>query len=116
MCHNMCLCGTVRRIECLFQHPYTLLCNPKPLRCCIPLGEPNYGVRAANEIERVILQEGPDECGALILEAITSGGLPPFPPPLHWNTHIILQQEPDEYSTYSRGHHIWIFFPWIFLE
>lgn len=41
--------------------------------------EPNYGLRAANEIEKVILREGPDECGALILEAITAGGgvIPP---------------------------------------
>lgn len=35
---------------------------------------PDYGPRAADEIERVILEEGPDECGALIIEAITSGG------------------------------------------
>ena len=33
-----------------------------------------YGVRAANEIERVILEQGPDECGALVIEAITAGG------------------------------------------
>ncbi len=65
--------------------------------------EPNYGLRAANEIEKVmlregrrvwradtltqentfcvqvILREGPNECGALILEAITAGGgvIPP---------------------------------------
>lgn len=31
-------------------------------------------MRAANEIERVILEQGPDECGALVIEAITAGG------------------------------------------
>ncbi|MEM7207839.1 MAG: aminotransferase class III-fold pyridoxal phosphate-dependent enzyme [Pseudomonadota bacterium] len=39
----------------------------------------DYGVRAANEIERVILDEGPDSVGALCLEPITAGGgvIPP---------------------------------------
>jgi len=39
----------------------------------------DYGVRAANEIERVILAEGPDTVGALCLEPITAGGgvIPP---------------------------------------
>ena len=34
----------------------------------------DYGLRAANEIERVILEEGPDTVGALCLEPITAGG------------------------------------------
>ncbi len=34
----------------------------------------DYGVRAANEIERIILEEGPDTVGALCLEPITAGG------------------------------------------
>ncbi|PIE73200.1 MAG: aspartate aminotransferase family protein [Deltaproteobacteria bacterium] len=34
----------------------------------------NYGVWAANEIEKVILAEGPDTVGAIILEPITAGG------------------------------------------
>ncbi|MGY0219564.1 aminotransferase family protein [Endozoicomonadaceae bacterium StTr2] len=34
----------------------------------------NYGVWAANQIEKVILEEGPDTVGALCLEPITAGG------------------------------------------
>ena len=34
----------------------------------------DYGVRAANEIERVVLEEGPDTVGAICLEPITAGG------------------------------------------
>ncbi|PIE66566.1 MAG: aspartate aminotransferase family protein [Desulfobacterales bacterium] len=34
----------------------------------------NYGVWAANQIEKVILEEGPDTVGAIILEPITAGG------------------------------------------
>lgn len=39
----------------------------------------NYGVRAADAIEEVILREGPDTVGALVLEPITAGGgvIPP---------------------------------------
>ncbi|MCL4150712.1 UNVERIFIED_CONTAM: hypothetical protein GTU68_024335 [Idotea baltica] len=41
--------------------------------------ETNYGVKAAQEIEKVILAEGPDTVGALVLEPITAGGgvIPP---------------------------------------
>ena len=47
--------------------------------CCEYRAQPdadlsNYGYWAANEVERVILQEGPDEIGALCLEPITAGG------------------------------------------
>ena len=34
----------------------------------------DYGVRAANAIEEVILREGADTVGALVLEPITAGG------------------------------------------
>lgn len=36
--------------------------------------DPDFGVQCANEIEKVILREGPDTVGSLILEAITAGG------------------------------------------
>jgi len=36
--------------------------------------ETNYGVKAALEIEKVILAEGPDTVGALVLEPVTAGG------------------------------------------
>ncbi len=41
--------------------------------------DPDYGVQAAREIEKVILREGPDTVGSLILEPITAGGgvIPP---------------------------------------
>ncbi|WP_406609692.1 aspartate aminotransferase family protein [Agarivorans sp. JK6] len=46
----------------------------------------DYGVRAAKELERVILQEGPDTVGAVILEPITAGGGVITPPEGYWPT------------------------------
>jgi taurine-pyruvate aminotransferase len=43
-----------------------------------------YGVRAANAIEEVILREGPDTVGALCLEPITAGGGAITPPEGYW--------------------------------
>ena len=45
----------------------------------------NYGQRAADEIERVILQEGPDTVAALCLEPITAGGGVITPPDGYWS-------------------------------
>ena len=41
--------------------------------------DPDYGVQAAKELERVMLEEGPDTVGSVILEPITAGGgvIPP---------------------------------------
>ncbi len=41
--------------------------------------ETDYGVKAAKEIEKVILREGPDTVGSLVLEPVTAGGgvIPP---------------------------------------
>ena len=41
--------------------------------------DPDFGVQAAREIEKVILREGPDSVGSIILEPITAGGgvIPP---------------------------------------
>ena len=44
----------------------------------------NYGVRAAELIEEVILREGPDTIGALCLEPITAGGGVITPPEGYW--------------------------------
>ncbi len=44
----------------------------------------NYGERAANAIEEVILREGPDTVGALCLEPITAGGGVIVPPEGYW--------------------------------
>ena len=44
----------------------------------------DYGVRAANAIEEVILREGADTVGALVLEPITAGGGVITPPQGYW--------------------------------
>ena len=45
---------------------------------------PDYGVKAANAIEEVILREGADTVGALILEPVTAGGGVITPPEGYW--------------------------------
>jgi taurine-pyruvate aminotransferase len=45
----------------------------------------NYGVWAANQIEKVILAEGPETVGALCLEPITAGGGVIEPPEGYWD-------------------------------
>ena len=44
----------------------------------------NYGERAADAIEEVILREGPDSVGCLVLEPITAGGGVIVPPKGYW--------------------------------
>ncbi len=44
----------------------------------------DYGVRAANEIEKVILAEGPETVGSIVLEPITAGGGIITPPEGYW--------------------------------
>lgn len=44
----------------------------------------NYGERAADAIEEVILREGPDTVGAIILEPVTAGGGVITPPEGYW--------------------------------
>ncbi len=44
----------------------------------------NYGERAAEAIEEVILREGPDTIGALVLEPVTAGGGVIVPPKGYW--------------------------------
>ena len=45
----------------------------------------DYGVRAADAIEEVILQEGPETVGAIVLEPITAGGGVITPPEGYWS-------------------------------
>lgn len=45
----------------------------------------NYGERAADAIEEVILREGPDTVGALVLEPVTAGGGVIVPPEGYWD-------------------------------
>jgi len=44
----------------------------------------NYGERAADAIEEVILREGPETVGCLVLEPITAGGGVIVPPEGYW--------------------------------
>jgi len=46
----------------------------------------DYGVRAARELENVIISEGPDTVGAVVLEPITAGGGVITPPEGYWET------------------------------
>lgn len=51
-----------------------------------PLQGREYGIRAAQAIEDVILREGPDTVGAIVLEPITAGGGVIPPPEGYWET------------------------------
>ncbi|MCB1386815.1 MAG: aminotransferase class III-fold pyridoxal phosphate-dependent enzyme [Nitratireductor sp.] len=44
----------------------------------------DYGIRAANAIEEVILREGPETVGGIVLEPITAGGGVITPPKGYW--------------------------------
>jgi len=46
----------------------------------------NYGELAARELEKVILREGPETVGAVVLEPITAGGGVITPPEGYWET------------------------------
>ncbi len=52
----------------------------------MPLQGREYGVRAAKAIEDVILREGPDTVGGIVLEPITAGGGVITPPEGYWET------------------------------
>ena len=52
-----------------------------------PRGEdPDYGVKAAKDLEKVILDEDPDTVGSVCLEPITAGGGVIVPPEGYWET------------------------------
>ncbi len=48
--------------------------------------DPDYGVQAAKEIEKIILREDPDTVGSLVLEPITAGGGVITPPEGYFET------------------------------
>ena len=48
--------------------------------------DPDFGVQAAREIEKVILAEGPDTVGSIVLEPITAGGGVITPPEGYFET------------------------------
>ncbi len=47
---------------------------------------PDYGIQAARELERVVLEQGPDTVGSVILEPITAGGGVITPPEGYFET------------------------------
>ncbi|HFC05197.1 MAG TPA: aminotransferase class III-fold pyridoxal phosphate-dependent enzyme [Rhizobiales bacterium] len=47
--------------------------------------DPDYGIRAANAIEDIILREGPETVGGLCLEPVTAGGGVITPPEGYWD-------------------------------
>ena len=55
----------------------------------------DYGERAANAIEDVILEEGPDTIGALCLEPITAGGGVITPPKGYWDRVQVICKKYD---------------------
>jgi len=55
----------------------------------------DYGVKAALEMEKVILREGPDTIGAVVLEPITAGGGVITPPEGYWETIQMLCKKYD---------------------
>ncbi len=55
----------------------------------------NYGQRAADAIEEVILREGPDTVGALCLEPITAGGGVIVPPKGYWERIAEIREKYD---------------------
>jgi len=48
--------------------------------------DPDYGVKAAQDLEKVILAEDPDTVGSVCLEPITAGGGVIVPPEGYWET------------------------------
>jgi taurine-pyruvate aminotransferase len=48
--------------------------------------DPDYGVKAAKDLEKVILAEDPDTVGSVCLEPITAGGGVIVPPEGYWET------------------------------
>ncbi len=48
--------------------------------------DPDYGVKAAKDLEKIILQEDPDTVGSVCLEPITAGGGVIVPPEGYWET------------------------------
>jgi taurine-pyruvate aminotransferase len=57
--------------------------------------EADFGLRSANAIEEVILREGPDTIGAIVLETVTAGGGVIVPPAGYWKR---VQEICDKYE------------------
>ncbi|MBD3786520.1 MAG: aminotransferase class III-fold pyridoxal phosphate-dependent enzyme [Sphingomonadales bacterium] len=77
-------CGQEQRQEQYGPFPAGFVSVPHCLEYRAQWDVENYGERAADAIEEVILREGPDTVGAICLEPITAGGGVIVPPKGYW--------------------------------
>jgi taurine-pyruvate aminotransferase len=78
-------CGQAQRKEQYGPFPEGFVEVPHCLEYRSQWGDvADYGLRAANAIEEVILREGPDTVGGIILEPVTAGGGVILPPRGYW--------------------------------
>ncbi|SOB94191.1 aminotransferase family protein [Rhodobacter maris] len=77
-------CGQEQRQEQYGPFPAGFIAVPHCLEYRKQWDVENYGERAADAIEDVILREGPDTVGALCLEPVTAGGGVITPPAGYW--------------------------------
>lgn len=77
-------CGQEQRQEQYGPFPAGFVAVPHCLEYRKQWDVENYGERAADAIEEVILREGPDTVGALCLEPVTAGGGVITPPAGYW--------------------------------
>lgn len=78
-------CGQAQRKEQYGPFPEGFVEVPHCLEYRSQWGDiADYGLRAANAIEEVILREGPDTVGGIILEPVTAGGGVILPPKGYW--------------------------------
>ncbi len=76
--------GQVQRAEQYGPYPDGFVMVPHCLEYRKQWDVENYGQRAADAIEEVILREGPDTVGAIVLEPVTAGGGVIVPPEGYW--------------------------------
>lgn len=82
---NLAACGHQQRREQYGPFPEGFVKVPHCMEYRSQWGDvDDYGIRAANAIEEVILQEGADTIGGMILEPITAGGGVITPPDGYW--------------------------------
>ncbi|MFE3838183.1 aminotransferase family protein [Pseudogemmobacter sonorensis] len=78
-------CGQEQRVAHYGPFPGGFVQVPHCLEYRAQWPGPDYGLRAADAIEAVILREGPETVGAICLEPITAGGGVILPPDGYWD-------------------------------
>ena len=76
--------GQPQRAEAYGPYPDGFVMVPHCLEYRAQWDVADYGRRAADAIEEVILREGPDTVGAIVLEPVTAGGGVIVPPEGYW--------------------------------